>query len=460
MNERISIGALVTRNNDNYMINSFMLVNMFEDNMAEILTGDSAGTLYPACYGPNKKYSSYILPEVTSYLLNTEGIDIGDGVFVFDTIGNMFENCIRMEFKFVNNEQKFEIINIPENNVEDLYPTIEAEQESEVLDAKSVNENDMKESIKEKVVAQDDAVNRLCNLVLHNQMIFSDNEDLKLAKYDKKNILISGKKGTGKKEIIKQISEYLDLPLVKLDAFSFNEDTYNQRGAFGIYGDLLIKTNYDIQKAERGIIVIDEINKILEQDDVRDIYKEFIQRNIVSFLDCNDKVTGTINEGEEVKEFDFDISKVTIILVGDFEKVEKKVNSYLGFGVQNNKKSEDFASYLMNLGFDDSLVFRINAHVKTKDLLPQDLEKISKESIISPLVLKKYFYSKKGIDLIFDDDFIKNIAQKAYEAGMGAKGIQAILESACEKLETISLDEDCDKILIDEDKVRKIGAKK
>ena len=459
MNERISIGALISKNNDNYVINNFMLVNMFEDNMAEILTGDSAGVLFPACYGQNKKYSSYILPDVSSYILNTEGIDIGDGVFVFDTISNLFESCIGMEFKFVENEKKFEIINMPEKDIDELPSIIELPEE-EFLEAKDVDIDDMVKSIKEKVVAQDDAVNRLCNLVIHNQMIFSDDEDLDLAPYDKKTILLYGKTGTGKKEIIKQISDYLNVPVLRLDAFSFNDETYSQRGPFGIYGDLLIKTNYDLKQAEHGIVIIDEINKILEQEDIRDIYREFIQRNIVNFLDCNDSVQCLIGEGEQTKEFNFDTSKVTTILIGDFDKIEKRNNRFSGFNAGENKQTKDNCSYLIDLGFTDSLALRIGAYVKTKDLLPQDLERISKESVISPLALKKYFYSKRGIDLVFNDEFIKNIAQKAYETGKGAKGIQISFESAFEKLETNSLNTDSDKVLIGHDKVRKIGAKK
>ena len=455
--DKISIGALLSKNGDNYVINNFMLVNMFEDNMAEVLTGDDAGSLYPACYGPNKKYSNYILPDVTSYLLNTDEIDIGDGVFVFETIGSLFENCIGLEFQFDEDNKKFQVVNTIE---EDIYPTDLVEEVAEEDEVENINAHEMKESIKEKVVAQDEAVNKLCNLVLYNQMIFSDSEDLKLAPYDKKTILVSGKTGTGRKEIIKQIADYLEVPLIKLDAFSFNDDSYSQRGAFGIYGDLLIKTNYNVEQAEHGIIVIDEINKILEQDDVRDIYKEFVQKNIVDFLDCNDRVQGAITEGDQMKEFDFDTSKVTTILIGDFDKIEKKKKCISGFGIEESKEASNYCSYLRNLGFNDSLVFRIGAHVKTKDLLPQDLEKITRESIISPLVLKKYFYSKKGIDLIFNDDFVTNIARKAYETGLGAKGIRVSFESACDKLEASFLDEDCEAVLVEQDKVRKIGAKK
>lgn len=438
---KINIGALISKNGDNYVINNFMLVNMFEDNMAEVITGDDAGSRYPACYGPNKKYSSYILPEVTNYLLNTDEIDIGDGVFFFETIDILFENCIGLEFKFDEDNKKFQIVN-----------TIEK--------VKNINVSEMKESIKEKVVAQDEAVKKLCNLVLHNQMIFSDSKDLKLAPYDKKNILLSGKTGTGKKEIIKQISEYLDVPFIKLDVFSFMEDSYSQRGAFGIYGDLLIKTNYDVEKAEHGIIVIDEINKIFEQDDVRDIYKEIVQENIVNFLDCNDRVQGSIAEGDEIKEFDFDTSKVTTVLIGDFDGIGKKKKIISSFGSEDSSKASNFCSYLKNLGFNNSLVSRIDAYVKTNDLLPQDLEKIAKESIISPLVLKKYFYRKKGIDLEFNDDFVKNLAEKAYETGMGAKGIRVSFESTCDQLEDSFFDGDCETVLVEREKVRKIGTKK
>ena len=304
-----------------------------------------------------------------------------------------------------------------------------------------IDVNKIISEISAKIVGQEETIRSVvCNIYL-NQLLISSldgNENISNELDSRKvGILLDGATGTGKTAIAREIAAKLKLPIVKVDANSFSETGYVGATITDILADLVKEADGDIELASRGIVVLDEIDKIARKNDYdSSSMKLGVQKELLGFmsgsvydLDSSERLYG----GNDVTKFD--TSKLTFILSGAFTDMKDskiKENSNIGFNTNNERlitysvDTEDYIDY----GLMREFFGRIKVISYLKSYSIEDLKNILLNSSISPLkgfnntcMLLGY----PGIE--YDDDFINAVAARAYIMGTNARALQTIISS-------------------------------
>ena len=320
----------------------------------------------------------------------------------------------------------------------------------EVKDYNSININDIIKDINSKIVGQEKAVKTLVTNIYYNQVLIdslSKEEQIDLSELDsrKVSILLDGSTGTGKTAILKEIASKLDLPIDIVNANSFSETGYVGPTITDILTRLLQQTKGNLELAERGIIVLDEIDKIATPADYdgRDM-KKGVQEELLSFIGGGKYDISTSN-GFIKSTISFDTSKITFILSGAFTKLrdnkiketEKKING-IGFNTSysNGKNEYEITSQdYIDYGLMREFFGRIKVLTSTKTYTMDDLKKILLESRISPLKnLEKTIQMFGYNNLNYNEEFINKICEEAYKLDTGARGLQSIMSGIQNKI--------------------------
>ena len=311
--------------------------------------------------------------------------------------------------------------------------------------------NEMIEKISNKIVGQDDAIKTLVSNIYYNQVLIEHLEkegEIDPSRLDssKVAILLDGETGTGKTAIEKEIARMLDIPIVITNANSFSETGYVGPTITDILENLVDQTKGDINKAERGIVVLDEIDKVASKDEIygKDMDKG-VQEELLSFIGGGEYDV-RINEGLFGKMERFDTSKLTFILSGAFtdlrdkkiKEAEKKYNT-IGFGI--NKESDYEKTYTIlpedyiEYGLIREFFGRIKVLTSTRSYKFEDYKKILLTSEVSPLrnfEKSVIMFGYKGIS--YDEEFVDRLAKEALEMKTGARALQTIMSGIQNKL--------------------------
>lgn len=284
--------------------------------------------------------------------------------------------------------------------------------------------------IRKKVVAQDKAVQAVLYNIFVNQKIIETGRE-ELINSQKSNILLDGPTGTGKTLLLKQITEKLSLPMILRPATAFSTTGYKGAELSELLIGLLDATNGDLELAERGIIALDEFDKIGAKSDQELKMKISIQQELLSYI------SGAKFEIEyQGKKVIFDTSKITFIGLGAFNdlrerKIAETEKKYSTDKSNYEKKYTITQDDYINEGLMRELVGRFTTITSTQALTKEKLEDILNNSELSPL---------KGLEAIgmlddintkitVDDDVVSEIARMAYEKGFGARGLQTIFNN-------------------------------
>lgn len=323
--------------------------------------------------------------------------------------------------------------------------------ENQNVDMKQVSINEIIGDINSKIVGQEKAIRTLVTNIYYNQVLIdsiSKKGELDPSELDsrKVSILLDGSTGTGKTAILKDIASKFDLPIDIVNANSFSETGYVGPTITDILVRLLKQANGNLELAERGIIVLDEIDKIATpvEYEGRDM-KKGVQEELLSFIGGGKYDISTSN-GFIKSSISFDTSKITFILSGAFTRLrdnkikeqEKQING-IGFNTASNgdKKQEyeittqDYIDY----GLMREFFGRIKVLTSTRSYTKEDLRKILLESKISPLrnlekTVQMFGYNK----LNYNEEFINKICEEAYKLDTGARGLQTIMSGIQNKL--------------------------
>ena len=308
---------------------------------------------------------------------------------------------------------------------------------------KSIKKIDVEKVIEEicsKIVGQEETIKTLVTNIYINQLLIDSlsiaNKEIIANELDsrKQSILIDGSTGTGKTAILKEISKKLEIPLVIANANSFSETGYVGPSITDLLEKLLEQANGNISLAERGIVVLDEIDKIAETDLESRSMKLGVQKELLGFISG---ATYELKSDSKIMNdsIEFDTSKLTFILSGAFtsikeNKIKENNKNKFGFGSSEEKDNTykvDVQDYI-DYGLMREFFGRIKVLTYTKTYSKEDLKNILLNSSISPLKgLEKtcIMFEYPGIE--YDDEFIDYICDKAYDMKTGARGLQTLI---------------------------------
>jgi ATP-dependent Clp protease ATP-binding subunit ClpX len=307
---------------------------------------------------------------------------------------------------------------------------------------------EIKEYLDQYIIGQDEAKRYLAVAVYNHYKRLSQPMDEGGVEIEKSNIIMVGSTGTGKTLLARTIAKMLDVPFTIVDATVFTEAGYVGEDVESILSRLLQVADYDLEATQRGIVFIDEIDKIARKADnpsiTRDVSGEGVQQGLLKLLE------GTIvnvppKGGRKHPDQDYihvDTRNILFICGGAFDGIERKIAQRLnthtvGYNsVQNVRKidKDDLMKYvqpqdLKSFGLIPEIIGRLPVLTYLNPLDREALRRILIEPKNS--IVKQYekLFQMDGITLTFTEEALELIVDKAVEYKLGARGLRSIVES-------------------------------
>ncbi|MDR1911294.1 MAG: ATP-dependent Clp protease ATP-binding subunit ClpX [Helicobacteraceae bacterium] len=312
----------------------------------------------------------------------------------------------------------------------------------------------LKEILDGYVIGQEDAKKTFSIAVYnHYKRIFRQHEIDDDSEISKSNVLMIGPTGSGKTLMAQTLARYLNVPIAIADATSLTEAGYVGEDVENILTKLLQNANGDLKKAERGIVFIDEIDKISRLSEnrsiTRDVSGEGVQQALLKIIE-GAQISVTPRGGRKHPNQDYvqmDTTNILFVCGGAFDGLDEIISRRLGkntlgfTGVKRGEKEiksligEVEPDDLVHYGLIPELIGRLHVVTTLQELSPDDLARVMTEP--KNALLKQYqkLFAIDGVKLTFESDAIRAVAEQAIKRKTGARGLRSILEKVtCESM--------------------------
>ena len=306
---------------------------------------------------------------------------------------------------------------------------------------------EVKRFLDEYVIGQDDAKKVLAVAVYNHYKRLQQKVTENDVEIEKSNIIMVGETGTGKTLLAKTIAKLLNVPFAIVDATVFTEAGYVGEDVESILTRLLQVCNYDVASAERGIVYIDEIDKIARKGDnpsiTRDVSGEGVQQGMLKLLEGTDVLVPPQGgrKHPEQKLIKINTQNILFICGGAFDGIDKIIarrvqTNTIGFNI-DKELQESMKKNLLNyinatdlkaFGLIPELLGRLPVVTHLDPLDPAALRAILTEPKNALLKQYKKLFDLEGIKLIIEDDVLDFMVEKAVEYKLGARGLRSICE--------------------------------
>ncbi|MCI7243741.1 MAG: ATP-dependent Clp protease ATP-binding subunit ClpX [Lachnobacterium sp.] len=349
-------------------------------------------------------------------------------------------------------------------------------KEAPVLDIHSIPApHKIKASLDEYVVGQEQAKKVMSVAVYnHYKRVMSDDKDG--VEIEKSNMLMIGPTGSGKTYLVKTLAKLLDVPLAITDATSLTEAGYIGDDIESVVSKLLAAADNDVDRAEHGIIFIDEIDKIAKKRNAnqRDVSGESVQQGMLKLLEGAEieVPVGASSKNAMVPMTTVDTKNILFICGGAFPELEEIIKERLnkeasiGFKADLKDKYDNEENLLCKVTVDDVRKFGMIPEFLGRLPILFSLEALTEDMLVRILqepknaILKQYkkLLAMDEVDLVFEEGALHAIARKAKEKKVGARALRAIIEDfMLDIMYEIPKDDNIGRVTITEDYVEKKG---